>query len=122
MQCDERAAAANHEDAIGGRNGPLGALVELAKTRATEPCRDFGDCVVRSRRGIDKPDEIAYCIRAAGRRHPSDYTPPFDMLARDVTVEDFDSGDWIRVGQILRGRRPQDRTPAPAGPSGGLVL
>jgi len=41
------------------------------------------------------------------------------MLARDVTVEDFDSGDWIRVGQILRG--PKGAL-APAKPPGGLVL
>ena len=44
------------------------------------------------------------------------------MLARDVTVEDFDSGDWIRVGQILRGRPGPDRTHAAPEHSGGLVI
>jgi hypothetical protein len=44
------------------------------------------------------------------------------MLARDVTVEDFDSADWIRVGQILRGPRGLERARASARPSGGLVL
>jgi len=44
------------------------------------------------------------------------------MLARDVTVEDFDSGDWIRVGQILRGRQGLGGGRTPPKPSGGLVL
>jgi hypothetical protein len=44
------------------------------------------------------------------------------MLARDVTVEDFDSGDWIRVGQILRGPPGPEGARASARPSGGLVL
>jgi len=43
------------------------------------------------------------------------------MLARDVTVEDFDSEDWIRLGRIVRGEIGGDRA-APGGVSGGLLL
>lgn len=44
------------------------------------------------------------------------------MLARDVTVEDFDSEDWIRVGQILRGRLGSAGTPTSTKAAGGLVF
>lgn len=43
------------------------------------------------------------------------------MLARDVTVEDFDSEDWIRIGRIVRGERPS-APGASGGASGGLLL
>jgi hypothetical protein len=42
------------------------------------------------------------------------------MLARDVTVEDFDTEDWIRIGRILRGK--VDREPSVAAERGGVLL